>query len=148
MARGHFKGARALLSPCQFGVPWTSVLARTTIDHQSGDVIEVLNPKTEQVMAAEANAAFSRVSDIDVEVQFEIDNSEDEEIHGHVEFENSMKSVSWADEDDEGFIVGKIDWGASVGESEGLNSHNATILEREGELEHEQADPSAHPSQV
>jgi hypothetical protein len=83
---GHFKGARALRSPCLAGVPWGRVIYRETRDSQTDELVEAIYPRQDQVSAREANRLLTRVTDLRVEVHFD-----DGSCQEHV------KAVRWAD---------------------------------------------------
>ena len=65
---GIFKGARAIRSPCSFGIPWTSVITRRVKDLSTGILIDEYDARIERLSAAEANRRLLHVADIAIDV--------------------------------------------------------------------------------
>ena len=93
LAIGRFKGARALRSPCDFGIDWERVLYREVRDAHSGEVLDSLYPKQDRITADRANLLLGEVADIEVEVHYD-DNC--------IEPPVLCKTVRWADLDENG----------------------------------------------
>ena len=67
--RASFKNARAHRSPSSAGIPWESVLRRTTSDSNTLETLQDLYPRISEVSEWQANALFGRPRDITVEVE-------------------------------------------------------------------------------
>ena len=67
--KASFKNARAYRSPSSAGIPWGSVLRRTTSDTNTLETLQDLYPRISDVPEWQANALFDRPRDITVEVE-------------------------------------------------------------------------------
>ena len=60
--------ARALRSPCDFGIPWSSVIIRRVKDVSTGVLIDEYDARIERLSATEANRRLLHAADIAIDV--------------------------------------------------------------------------------
>ena len=67
---GTFKSARALRSPCDFGIPWSSVITRRVTDTSTGIVLDEYDARIDRLSKPEANRRLLHVADITIDVVY------------------------------------------------------------------------------